>query len=100
MRSLKPLPPSHPSPNPCLCAYCRDELEFTLDSFLLEEVAAGNLVVFAGAGVSTENKNSAPHTLYTELAVELGLSNPDLNFPDLVQRFVDQPDGYAKNKLV
>ena len=80
----------------CICPYCRDELEFELDQFLLDEVAARNVVIFAGAGVSTENRLSAPHSLYTELAVELDLQDCQLAFPDLAQAYVERPDGRFK----
>lgn len=80
----------------CECAYCANEIDFTIDDFLLDEMRNGNVVVFAGAGISTENPNSAPHSLYTEMAVECGLESPDLAFPDLTQLYSDRPDGRYK----
>jgi len=57
---------------------------------------SGNVAIFAGAGISTENPNSAPHSLYTEMAVECGLKNSELAFPDLAQIYTDMPDGRFK----
>lgn len=80
----------------CECPHCVNEIDFTIDDFLLDEIRNGNVVIFAGAGISTENPNSAPHSLYTEMAVECGLENPDLAFPDLTQMYSDRPDGRFK----
>jgi hypothetical protein len=75
------------------CSCCGLDLDFEIDEFLLQEIASGTCVVFAGAGVSTENKNSAPHTLYTELAVGLGVQTSEMPFPDLAEAYCAQPDG-------
>jgi NAD-dependent SIR2 family protein deacetylase len=77
----------------CQCPYCANDIDFPLDDFLLNEIRGGRVVIFAGAGISTENSNSAPHSLYTEIAVKCGLINPDLAFPDLAQLYVARPDG-------
>jgi hypothetical protein len=77
----------------CKCAYCKHDIDFKLDTFLIEEMQSGNVVIFAGAGVSTENSNSAPHSLYAELAVKCGIENCTLPFPDLTQKFVERRDG-------
>ena len=76
-----------------ICSCCGLDLDFEIDDFLMQEIAAGNCVIFAGAGVSTENQNSAPHTLHAELAVTLGLQSADLPFPDLAEAYCSQPDG-------
>jgi hypothetical protein len=77
----------------CDCYICRDQLDFELDDFLLDEIERGNVVIFAGSGVSTENRLSSPHTLYTDIAHRLGLSGTELAFPDLMQKFAERPDG-------
>ena len=78
------------------CSCCGLDFDFEIDDFLFDEIANGNCVVFAGAGVSTENQNSAPHTLYTELAVELDQRSADLPFPDLAEAYCARPDGRFK----
>ena len=77
----------------CECQYCRDQINFQLDEFLINEIRCGNAVIFAGAGVSTENQNSAPHSLYSALAAEIGIKECTLSFPDLAQLFCQRPDG-------
>ena len=64
-----------------------------LDAFLINEICSCNAVIFAGAGVSTENPNSAPNSLYNELAAELGIKKSKPPFPDLTQRYCQRPDG-------
>lgn len=53
-----------------------------------EACAAGNLVIFAGAGVSTESDHVLPNSLYDDLAneLELGVSE-ELAFPALMTKF-------------
>lgn len=80
----------------CPCAICRHELPFTLDDFLLSQVRAENVIIFAGAGVSTESQTAAPHSLFVELAHHLNLGQTNLPFPDLAQAVADQPDGRFK----
>jgi hypothetical protein len=78
------------------CSCCGLDFDFEIDDFLLSEIASGNCVVFAGAGVSTENQNSAQHTLYTELAAALDPRGSDLPFPDLAEAYCARPDGRFK----
>lgn len=80
------------NPN-CECQLCKNDLNFILDDFLLSEIRNQNIAIFAGAGVSTENPNSSPHSLYLEMANKCGIENCDLPFPDLAQVFSDRPDG-------
>ena len=55
----------------------------------------GNVVVFAGAGISTENRDYAVSTLYDRLRHEIGEA-AELSFPQLCQKYCDQPDGRIK----
>jgi hypothetical protein len=55
------------------------------------------LIIFAGAGVSTEGLDVFTETLYQHIAADLQI--PDAtgaSFPDLMSRFCTQPDGRAK----
>jgi len=79
--------------NYCECPYCAGRFEFEIDEFLFDELEAQNVVLFIGAGVSTENKTSAPHSLYVEIARVAGLNNSDLPFPDVVEKACAKPDG-------
>jgi DNA-binding Lrp family transcriptional regulator len=84
------------SPQGCTCAYCSHALEFELDDFLLSELMHGNVVIFAGAGVSTENNLAHPHTLYDSVIAEIGEASRGLAFPDAVQKYISKPDGYFR----
>lgn len=77
----------------CECQYCKDQIDFELDPFLIKEICSCNAVIFAGAGVSTENPNSAPNSLYNELAAEIGIKKSKPAFPDLTQQYCQRPDG-------
>jgi hypothetical protein len=77
----------------CVCPCCRHDVDFDLDPFLVEELVNNNVVVFAGAGVSTERALSAPHSLHTALAADLGLEDTSTAFPDVAETLSNRPDG-------
>lgn len=79
----------------CVCAICRIEKEFVPPSHLTEKLSEGEVVVFAGAGISTENKTYAQSTFYEEVRAELGLTETP-SFPELMSRFCELPDGRIK----
>jgi hypothetical protein len=79
-------------PKNCGCAYCRNEKIFVPPEHLLETIAAGEVVLFAGAGISTENTTYCQSTFYDEVRAELKLSdNPP--FPELMTKYCELPDG-------
>src|SRR5258708_6812861 len=82
-------------PDDCVCAYCRNNKPFVTPQHLLEKVAKGEVVVFAGAGISTENKTYARTTFYDEIRSELKLAD-NLSFPKLMDALCSQPDGRLK----
>ncbi|HVX36893.1 MAG TPA: SIR2 family protein [Hyphomicrobium sp.] len=77
----------------CPCAICKNHHEFNLDNFLLDEIRAENVAIFAGSGISTESPNIAPHSLYLELAHQAALDNVQMSSPDVAQAIADKPDG-------
>ena len=77
----------------CKCQRCQNDIDFDIDEFLINEIRLRNVVIFAGAGVSTENPNSAPHSFYTELAIKIGKKDRTLPFPDIAQEYSQRPDG-------
>lgn len=83
-------------PQACDCEFCRDEHDFTVGDEFLDEMLAGRVVVFAGAGVSTESRRVLKWTLYDEIASQLQLRDANLSFPDLMARLEAQPDGRMK----
>jgi hypothetical protein len=77
------------------CFFCRNFPEFELPDHLLQELKANRLVLFAGAGISTEGRQVLPSTFYTDILEELNCSDKP-SFPELMSRFCDGPNGRAK----
>lgn len=94
------------------CDFCQHDHPFDLPSSLVTDVTEGRVVVFAGAGVSTEMHGAYASTFYEDIRAQLpdGLPVEDESFPgvmelfctersraELVQKFrsrVDYGDGY------
>ncbi|WP_179275780.1 SIR2 family protein [Rhodococcus sp. 06-418-5] len=57
---------------------------------ILEAARSRNLVIFAGAGISTETPAVFPRNFYQSISEELGLSDSELSFPDVMQKFQDK----------
>jgi len=73
---------------------CRNQHEVAIPEHLINELTSGNVVVFAGAGVSTETDAVFSWTLYEDIRNDLGLpvtEKPD--FPRLMEMFCQRPDG-------
>lgn len=77
----------------CQCVLCKSHIEFNLDSFLIDEIRSENIAIFGGSGISTETSYASPHSLYVELAHEVGITTDQMPFPDLAQKVADKPDG-------
>lgn len=60
---------------------------------ILEATIKGKLVLFAGAGISTENPLVFPNTFYQEIASDLNLENANLDFPELMSKLCQQKNG-------
>lgn len=76
------------------CEFCRHFRDFALPDHLLDALTKGNVVVFAGAGVSTENSLVFPWTLYEQVHGLLKLPDTEKPpFPELMGRYCAQPDG-------
>jgi hypothetical protein len=74
------------------CEYCKHNLAVSLPDDLIAATLSGDLVVFAGAGISTENRSVLRHTLYDEIRGKLE-TNEDLSFPEAMQKFCAKPNG-------
>jgi NAD-dependent SIR2 family protein deacetylase len=79
--------------NECEGAPCKDALPFDVPNHLLEQISSGNVVLFAGAGISTENKVHSVDLFYEVIAHELGLTDTTLPFDKLMSLFCSRPDG-------
>ncbi|MGC1862904.1 MAG: SIR2 family protein [Methylocystis sp.] len=80
------------SPEECKCAFCKNDHEVDIPKHLIDELLKENIVVFAGAGISTENRDSAGDTFYDVVSHEMGGAQ-DVSFPALMERYCSQPDG-------
>lgn len=61
---------------------------------VIEAAAEERLVVFAGAGISTESPTVLPNTFYDDIREELHVdAAEEVSFPDLMSRYCAQPDG-------
>jgi len=76
------------------CAICKDFHDFVLPKDLFEALVNHELVIFAGAGVSTENKNVFPSTLYEDICEELGYScNKGMPFSKVMSKYCRKKGG-------
>jgi NAD-dependent SIR2 family protein deacetylase len=75
------------NPN-CECAYCRNDLPFELPQEIIDATLVGNLVIFAGAGISTEGTNVFKETLYEDVLSDLEKApSESLDFPSLMSLY-------------
>ena len=78
----------------CGCAACSNSRTFQLPLPLLDAACSGTLVLFAGAGVSTENKLAFPVSFYDEIRSTLGMKEAPA-FKEVMDEFCKQPNGRA-----
>jgi len=75
---------------------CCHHNDIEIDDYLFQQIFDDNVAIFAGAGISTENKFVYPITFYEQIANELDLVDENLSFPDLMEKYVVQVDGRAR----
>lgn len=80
----------------CDCDSCKDNHDFAISTELLQELCDGKVTLFAGAGVSTEAKKVLPRTLHDDVAIELGNTTRNIAFPELMEKYCQQPNGRSK----
>lgn len=80
----------------CECAICKNKKTFVMPEEILDAAKNGKLVLFCGAGISTENKNVLPFSFYENIQSELGITTNKLSFSKLMQRYCDLPNGRRK----
>lgn len=79
----------------CNCIGCRGDKKFDFPDHLLEKIQGGEVVLFAGAGISTENPAHCKATFYEEIRAELEAQDAP-SFPELMTRYCASPDGRIK----
>ena len=85
----------------CECEICKNNIPFELPKEIVEAALKGDLVLFCGAGISTEGKSVLPYSFYTSIKEELGEKDNDIPFSSLMQKYCNQPNGRKKllNKI-
>lgn len=76
----------------CNCALCSDNLSFNMPEEIIDAAMSNDLVLFCGAGISTENKNVLPYSFYTAIQNELNVKD-NLSFSEMMQKYCDMPNG-------
>jgi SIR2-like domain len=70
------------------CFICRTERPFELPERVVQACIDGELVIFAGAGVSTESPIVLPWTLYSDTAADVGIDpETGVPFPTVLSRY-------------
>ena len=74
------------------CAICKQEKPFTMPEEIISAYKQGNLVIFAGAGVSTETSDVYPFTFQELIKDELGIPpNEKIELPKLLSLYCKPP---------
>ncbi len=79
------------------CVVCGENHPFELPEELVTSALDGKLVVFAGAGVSTESRRVGRPTFAESIAVELGHKTLGSTFPQLMSEYQDR---FGRAKLL
>lgn len=69
----------------CECAICKEHKPFVMPKEILDAAENGELVLFCGAGISTENKRVLSFSFYKEIQEELEIADNTLSFSKLMQ---------------
>ena len=91
----------------CECMICKNNKNFDMPEEIIESVLKNNLVLFCGAGISTESKSVFPESFYTSILREIkDKTNKkvdlDTSFSRLMSLYIDTfPNGRRKllNKI-
>ena len=69
------------------CLICGNDIGFDLPEDLVRAGIRRQVVLFAGAGISTESPSAYPQTLYDRLAADLGATGRNLPFSALMTEY-------------
>lgn len=79
------------------CEICKNNIPFEMPQELIEATIKGKLVLFCGAGISTENKLVLPTSFYESIKKELDeKDDSDLSFSNLMEKYCELPNGRKK----
>lgn len=79
-----------------VCMHCSLDFDFELPEQLVDAAHRRELIIFAGAGISTEVPAVFPETIYESAVDRLGLKEPG-SFPEVMQQFEDR---FSRTALV
>lgn len=77
----------------CECAICKSNKPFDMPEEIIEAASKGDLVLFCGAGISTEGDNVLPFSFYSSILEELKIKDNNISFSNLMGKYCDQPNG-------
>lgn len=77
----------------CYCASCRRKKTFQIPSELANLFVEGNIVLFAGAGVSTESRSVLRDSFYEVIEHNLNDNVSGRSFPDLMEAYCRSAEG-------
>lgn len=76
------------------CALCLNNIDVPIPDHLIDQLVAGKVVLFAGAGISTENAAVYGSTFYDTIRAELRIPGSETpTFPELMSLYCQQADG-------
>ncbi len=76
------------------CAICKNKIPFELPDEVFNACKVGKLIIFAGAGISTEAINVFPFTLYEDIKRELNVGkDKKISFPALMTQYCKASHG-------
>lgn len=71
------------------CEDCRKKISFEMPKEIVNACKRGKLVIFAGAGISTEKEGGFPFSLYDDVKQEVSISK-EISFPALMSAYVNK----------
>ena len=80
----------------CECAICKNNKPFKFPKEIVDAALNGELVLYCGAGISTEGKNVLPFSFYTSIKDELDVKDETISFSELMQQYCKLPNGRKK----
>jgi hypothetical protein len=76
------------------CSICRNKRRFEMPASLYEALLKNDIVLFAGGGVSTEDRNVFPYSLYENVCEDLEIPVTQApSYPDVLSRFSETRGG-------
>jgi len=77
------------------CEICKNNIPFDMPEEIIKATIDGNLIIFAGSGISTESKSVNPLSFYEDIALELNQDPRKIKFtfPELMSKYCEKTNG-------